>query len=391
MGMLSYKRRIAAKTVKAKAPKDLAAAVRHALVERSKAVFFAEVLDAYAEDHARRESPSLIDILTTNRVWLFPALGHLDWQEVTPKRLLALREVMERMEKAPHTIRRTLGQAKAAMTFAHSRGLIEHNPLPTLRTVVPAKRTVRKRAEKLLTQKALETLINHPEVPVLYRVLYITAATHGLRSGELLELRPSDICRDDPEGAVLRLSRQYSRKRATVATLKEGGGDRVIPMRKDVLAILDWWIATGRPQYVGAPTELDDLLFMDMRRVKGGGWEVVPHRLFDKTLLNRFKGHLALCGLEERVFHSLRHGFVALMIDAGIPLDVIREFTHPDKKARAIDIYAHYSPRVLREAVEKPRLRLPSWVTPVESEVSPWIEKKTEAEQPEFDFTLLGT
>lgn len=360
MGILRVKRREANRKVAARGRVDLFDAVSAAMVAPSVAVTAADCFLAYQHDHEARNTPSRIDITSKNTNWLLPAFRDLEWQCVDPQRMLGLRRAMEAQNKSPSTVLGVLAQARAAMTFCHARGMIAFNPLPTLRGIVPAKRSVKKRDQKLLGQHGFESLVNHNAIEVRDRVLYITATTIGARSAEATELRPSDIKRG-PEGAEIVLSRQFSRKRKEIAPLKEGGGSRVIPLRWDVLGIIDWWIQVGRPMFTGEPTHPDDLLFVEMRPEPLGRRRLLQGRMLDKTVLTRFKRHLALCDLEERVFHSLRHTFVAMMLDAGVSLDVVKHFTHPDKRGRAIDTYAHYSPRLLREAVEKPQLKLPSF------------------------------
>jgi integrase len=155
------------------------------------------------------------------------------------------------------------------------------------------------------------------------RVLYLAAATIGLRQGELVALRWRDV---DWATGVVRVRRSYSR--GEFGTPKSRRSTRAVPL-PDRLAI-DLEHHFRRSQYQGD----DDLVF--------------PHPLtgrpYDASKIRkRFKDAVQVAGLREVRFHDLRHTFGTRMAAAGAPLRFIQEWMgHRDYKTTSI--YADYAP-----------------------------------------------
>lgn len=321
-----------------------------------------EVLRAYADELARvgQDADTVESAIVC---WLEPAFGHLEPRKCTPPRVRALVEAMLECGLANNTVRARCSSLKSALTYAVNAGLIARSPLPTLRGLLPKKRTRPgyNAKRQVLSLASIELVVCSPSIPRRERTMYLVAAAHGLRVGELLELRLSDIQREAPDRAVLRsdddtpvlaalhITRQWSRKKKRVKPPK-GGGPRMIAMRPDVLEMLDSWMETGWFLDFGRRPASDDLLFPELR---GGR---LDHQN-DRTVLKRFHRYLKAVGLERRNVHAFRHTFMSMLIDAGVAKDVAAQFTHPSPCRSPSDVYAHYSWRVLCEAVLRIKLR----------------------------------
>lgn len=329
-----------------------ASVVRERQLQVVRAATMAEVFTAYVGDLRARGRASAQDVQSAITCWLEPALGQLAPADCKAPCVVELVRVMETAGLAANTIRTKASFVRSALVFAVRAGLIDRSPIDSLRGLLPRKRprpgfSARR---EVLSIVQVERLAASLRVPPRERAMYLLAALTGLRGGELYELRGTDIERTAPDLPALVVSRQWSRKRHAVGPTKTGAV-RVIPLRLDVLAVLDRWLESGWPALTGRAFEPSDLLFPQVVRRN-----LCP--LNDRRVLKRFHRHLRALGLEHRRLHAFRHTFVSLLLDAGVPKDVVEQCTHPSPAARPIDVYAHYSWRVLCEAVLRVRLEL---------------------------------
>jgi integrase len=155
------------------------------------------------------------------------------------------------------------------------------------------------------------------------RVLYLTAAMSGLRQGELLALRWTDI---DWLAQRIRVRRNFVRGK--FGTPKSKRSSRSVPLADVVAAELEGLFRSS------AYTTDEDLVFGH------------PHtgKPMDRSLLlKRFKRALKRAGVREVRFHDLRHTFGTRMAAAGVPMRTLQEWMgHRDYKTTLI--YADYAP-----------------------------------------------
>lgn len=330
-----------------------------------------EIFTAYVAD-LRRQGKDGDSVESAIRCWLEPTMGHLPPEECDGQRLGVLVEAMNDVGRANNTIRSRCAIVRSALTFALRAHLIERHPLPSLRGIQPPKRTrpgFNPRRE-LMTCGTLVRLTCSPQVPHRERTMYLLSATCGVRVAELIELRVGDIDREVPDlddegdeaseeiAAALHITRQWKKKIKAVKPPK-GGGPRTIPIRPDVLKVLDRWLAIGWRRRNGRSPTDEDLLFpadvsSDRRATNP---DLLVRRQCSDNVLSRLHKDLKRVGLEMRRQHAFRHTFVSLLVNSGVPKDVAEQFTHPSP-CSSVEIYAHYSYRVLSNAVKRIPLRL---------------------------------
>jgi site-specific recombinase XerD len=156
----------------------------------------------------------------------------------------------------------------------------------------------------------------------LERPLYLTAAMTGLRQGELLALRWSDV---DWTASRVRVAESFTRVAFDSPKSHRG---RSVPMADRLAGELERHFQ--RSHYRGD----HDLVFA----------HPATGRVLDASKLrNRFRAALARAGVRDVTFHELRHTFGTQMAAAGAPLRAIQEWMdHAD--ASTTEIYAHYAP-----------------------------------------------
>jgi integrase len=154
-------------------------------------------------------------------------------------------------------------------------------------------------------------------------LLYLTAAMTGLRRGELLALRWTDV---DWKARLLRVRRSYYRGRVTTP---KGNRGRDVPLPVRVSRALADHLR--RAMYATA----DDLVFCH------------PHTggpLDQSHLHRRFKRALGRAGVREIRFHDLRHTFGTRCAASGIEMRTLQEWMgHRDYKTTLR--YAAYAPK----------------------------------------------
>jgi integrase len=127
-----------------------------------------------------------------------------------------------------------------------------------------------------------------------YEVLYRLALTLGLRSGELRNLTWSDV---DLTNDTVTVQVQSSKTKNSTRTVPLVAGT--------ALALSMYWEAQGKPA--------SGLVFPS----------ATGKVLSISRLLTMWKQHLASAGIAPRRFHDARHTAGDLMVDAGVPMEVV--------------------------------------------------------------------
>lgn len=312
-----------------------------------------EVFAAYVADLEAKRRPSVLDIRSSIACWLDPALGQLAPEECTPSRVARLVEAMTSSGAAANTVRTKVGFLRSALTCAVRLELVERHPCPSLRGVLPPKRTRAgfSSAAEVLTPAELVQIATSPRVPWVWASIWLVAGATGLRAAEVIALRRCDVDFGAPISPALHIRQQYSRKTRSFR-LPKGGGPRVVALVASVAAWLEDWIARGYVALTGQTCGAEDLLFPETWGKKG----LRPRN--DRRVLKYWHKHLAALGLRKRRVHALRHSFVAMFLDAGVDAGLVQTFTHPAPAATPFDTYRHYSWAVRAEAAHMVCLEL---------------------------------
>ncbi len=155
------------------------------------------------------------------------------------------------------------------------------------------------------------------------QAVFLTAATAGLRQGELLALRWQDV---DFEAGVIRVRRNFTR--GQWGTPKSRRASRAVPMADRLAHRL------RRHRVDSAFSCESDLVFAHPE---------LGTVLDASSLRARFKTALRCMGLRDLRFHDLRHTYGTLMVASGAPLRMVQEWMgHRDYKTTLI--YADYAP-----------------------------------------------
>lgn len=180
-----------------------------------------------------------------------------------------------------------------------------------------------------LTMEEIEAVLRavpDDELGSIERALYLAAAMTGMRRGELLGLRWSDV---DWEAKRIRVRRTYVR--GEFGAPKSRRSSRSVPLTDRLATELQrLWESTEHKRD-------DDLVFAHPASRKPG----TP--LDGSKVLKRFKQALERAGVRDVRFHDLRHTFGTRMAGAGVPMRTLQEWMGHRDFATTL-VYADYSP-----------------------------------------------
>jgi integrase len=187
-----------------------------------------------------------------------------------------------------------------------------------------------------------------------YEAIYLVALTLGLRRGEVLGLRWSDI---DFDGRALRVNQSVQRlstgsaekgkKSELRATeTKTDGSRRTIALPDSVVRGLKAHRARQAEARLaaGASSQDGDLVFTN-----------ATGRPIEPVVLNRdYKSLLKKLELPTTLrFHDLRHSAASLLLSQGVHPRAIMELLGHSSIAVTMNVYGHVMPAMMRDAADK--------------------------------------
>lgn len=270
--------------------------------------------------------------------YALPTLGRYRLHEITGELLQDWVNELDAQGLAPNTIRNAHARVRACLGRAVRNRMIDTNPAQGLD--LPSGR---KRMPMALTEDEARALLEVLQLHRLY-ALYVLALTFGLRQGELLALKWSDISWKAGTITIRRTLRRTGAK-TTEDTTKTEAGERVLDLDDDQVRVLRaHWTnqeeerviferrEAARPASERRAWNKDRRIFCNEE-----GREIAA-----RGLLRQFESLKAAAGLPDQlVFHDLRHTAGSLMLARGHDmLDVSKILGH-SSPAVTMKIYAH--------------------------------------------------
>jgi integrase len=270
---------------------------------------------------------------------IIPALGHVPLQRLTPQHIRAFYASEMNAGLKPQTVRGYHLTLHKALAQAVKDGLIARNVCDLIDPPKPIKRemqTLNEEQARLL----LETAKGHR-----LEILLVLAIATGMREGEMLALRWSDI---DMDRGVLFVRRTVKRvgKYGIVET------EPKTAKSKRQITLPDF-VVTALKQH----GEKQQALKIKMgERWKDKGLVVCNHfGGFIETafLTTRFKKLLKIAGLPNVRFHDLRHSAATLLFAMGVHPKIVQELLGHSSVVITMDVYSHALPSMHQEAMRK--------------------------------------
>jgi integrase len=186
---------------------------------------------------------------------------------------------------------------------------------------------------KTWSAKELRSFLEFSKHDELHALWFLLATT-GLRRGEALGLRWSDV---DLRGANVAVRQTIVEVggRILVSTPKTARGRRVVALDAASVAVL---------KQHGRGLSKDDVLVFG----RPDGSPLRP-----SVVTRRFRGLVADSGLPRIRLHDLRHTHATLALEAGVHPKVVSERLGHATIAFTLDVYSHALHHMQREAAEK--------------------------------------
>ena len=224
------------------------------------------------------------------------------------------------------TVRNIHQIISSALKLAVEQRLIAHNPADGC--ALP--KAERKEMQTLPVEQ-LTSFLREAKDSGVFALYYIDLTT-GLRRGELLGLKWSDI---DLEKGDFRVQRQIGRIDGKIIEmpLKTKNAYRTLPLSADAISVLKMQkCKVGNSEWVfpsptGGPMSPDSVLHM-------------LHRVLKRA------------GLPKVRFHDLRHTFATLALQNGVDIKTVSGMLGHFSAGFTLDTYAHVTTSAKREAAK---------------------------------------
>jgi integrase len=257
---------------------------------------------------------------------------------------------------ARNTLRLALCSLRGILSHAVEDGIIDSNPAARLGRFAVSEKPVRE-GQSMSTAEAEAFLAATRDRDPEYYPLFLVALRCGLRQGELIALRWSDVQlgadRDDKNRFIF-VQQNFSRGKFT--TPKSKYSRRRVDISKQVQTTLaelkDQRLLGAMLQ--GKESISDDLVFParsgnkkdESDELKPSGRRLDPSKPLDPANLvhYHFQPALEAAGLRRFRFHDLRHTYGSLLAQAGAPLVYIKEQMGHSSIRITADCYAHLQP-----------------------------------------------
>jgi integrase len=299
--------------------------------------FLNQWLEGYVKSTVGDKTLELYSYLSKKH--LIPALGNIPMANLRPQHIQALYSEKLKQGLAPRTVQLIHVCLHKALSNAIKTGLLKYNPMESPKVERHAMKTMTEDNITLFLNKARETE---------YYALFFTYLFTGLRRGEALSLRWSDI---NIPGAQLSVSRtmQFLNNEITFKQPKTASSYRQIALSPNTCVVLkvhreEQDAARKDRKDRGFPPAIDnDLVFCH-----ADGSPYLP-----RTISHCWFKLIHRCGLDGIRLHDARHSHATLMLKNGTSPKVIQERLGHSSFSTTMNLYAHVSPGMQKQAVDR--------------------------------------
>ena len=297
-------------------------------------VFLASWLDSI-KNTVRPKTLVQYEWIVNNHI--LPALGKVKLKDLRPEMI----QVLYNEKLAGGTGRRTVQLIHAVLHRSLGQalkwGLIGRNPADAV-----TRPSVQRTEMKVLDDQQVRTLLLAAK-GTRYEMLMQLAITTGLREGELLGLKWSDL---DWRTNRLKIQRQVQRQKEGIVFIepKSASGRRMVVLGRATVEKLRQHFQQQQleRQFSGDKWQENDLVFPSK----------VGTPMDQRNVLRIFKELLVKAGLPDMRFHDLRHTAATLMLQQGVHPKVVQERLGHSDISLTLNTYSHVLPAMQEEAAE---------------------------------------
>lgn len=272
---------------------------------------------------------TLVGYETHLKLYILPALGALRLQDLSPLHVQECYNQLQKRGLSPRVIEYSHSIFHQSLNKAVNLGFLVRNPSEHIER--PAKE---RRGFTFLTPDQMDSLLKASEASGL-RVLWMLLLTTGLRPGEALALRWSDL-----EGDTLRVNRTLQRvakgryEVAEGAAKTEGSLRAVTLPTSTLVALKEHRLRSGVAH---------GYIFSDAR-----GNFLNPH-----NVRHRWKTALAKAGLPSNIrLYDTRHSHATALLNAGVALSGIADRLGHSSTRVTEQVYARVMPEMRKDVAD---------------------------------------
>ncbi|HVC35336.1 MAG TPA: site-specific integrase, partial [Chloroflexota bacterium] len=298
-----------------------------------------EFLERWLRDYVATRIPKLstrASYTARVRKHVIPTLGALPLTKLTPGKIQELYRVKLESGLSSTTVNDVHRVLHRALVYAVKLGLVARN-------VCDATEPPKRRRPEMATWTPAECLrFLATAQDNRYHPLFATAIYSGLRQGELLGLRWTDV---DLDAGTLTV--QQTLEKAGTAprfgTPKTKKSRRTVPIPAEAVIVLRAWKAEqNQERLLRGPAYRDYGLVFTV----AGGAPVSRHNLCRRD----FATLTARAGVPRVRFHDLRHTSATLLLAANVNPKVVSERLGHSGIGITMDTYSHVTPTMQRDA-----------------------------------------
>ncbi|HUU43994.1 MAG TPA: tyrosine recombinase XerC [Planctomycetota bacterium] len=249
--------------------------------------------------------------------------GSLD--AVKPIDLRAFLASLRERELSAQTVARKLAAVRSLYKFLVSRGVCPANPAVGLRTP-----KTRRKLPRFLDETEMRRLVESPDTATLAglrdRAILETLYSTGMRVGELvaMNVRDADFLSE------------------AIRTLGKGRKERLVPIGRVALAVLDEYLTRRRRDAKAKPRDTDPLFINKLGT-----------RLSARGVNRVLKKYILAEGLKGKISpHTLRHSFATHLLNRGADLRSVQELLGHEHLTTTT-IYTHVTTERMREVYDE--------------------------------------
>ncbi|MFT5871146.1 MAG: integrase [Clostridium sp.] len=240
---------------------------------------------------------------------------------------------------------------KYFLNYAVDEGYLIKNPCNGKKIVIPGE-SVKESEVRIFD----DTEINLFKVVLeshRLKALFLLDLATGLRQGELLGLKWSDIDMINKELHVNRSLKQVSiisadgtRKYKTIEQIpKTKGSIRTVPIPDNLINILKTHSSVQKQEKLkaGSSYKISDFIFTTE----------VGTTIDARNITKQYERLLTRVKIDYRKFHSMRHTYATKLFERGVKLKTVSELLGHSNIAITADIYTHVMPKEKNDAADK--------------------------------------
>lgn len=302
-------------------------------IEPSKQLY-SEFIDAWIKNKKSKLSANAFSNYEMNiRVHIKPALGRFKLPKLNSLAIDNFYTALEEKGLSSATIRKIHTIVRSSLEYAKDYQFISRNPAAVVKPP-----TVKHKEIKIWEEKDMVYFLEAIKDEYDY-IIYHLALYTGMRKGEILGLKWSDV---DYDNKKLRIRRSYSKTGFSKG--KTDSSRRVIDIDDETIKELKKRHKVVKANKMECGPDYDN---QDLVNCRADGSPVDV-----RNVNRRFTKLSKRYGLDDIRFHDLRHTHATLMLGMGIPVKIVSERLGHHKVEITLNTYAHLLPSMQIEAVK---------------------------------------